>query len=161
MSSTYQFESGLNDWIDTDKPTRADFVRDNSILTEKVMWTEDYDPAGEVGAVGIPEYVSSRLSDDTGWLPLAGLNGATSTAAYRKMGNIVCLKGVFSGCSIGTVMANLPMGFRPSSDRRFIGASVSSNLYLTMYAIEANGNITPVATSGGMSIDVSQACYLI
>lgn len=43
MSSTYKLESGLNNWIGSDKPTRADFVADNEILTSNAMWKATYD----------------------------------------------------------------------------------------------------------------------
>ena len=44
MGSIYKFPSGLNNWIDSDKPERIDFVEDNEIIDENAMWKEDYDP---------------------------------------------------------------------------------------------------------------------
>ena len=46
MGSTYKFPSGLNNWIDSDQPERMDFVDDNEIIDENVMWKEYYDPHG-------------------------------------------------------------------------------------------------------------------
>lgn len=34
MASTNKFPSGLSNWVDSDKPTRIDFVTDNAILDE-------------------------------------------------------------------------------------------------------------------------------
>lgn len=59
MSSSAQFPSGLNDWAASDKPMRADFVRDNEILDQNAMWKAEYDPTKSVKtAGGIPAYVS-------------------------------------------------------------------------------------------------------
>ena len=44
MGSIYKFPSGLNNWIDSDKPERIDFVEDNEIIDENAMWKEYYDP---------------------------------------------------------------------------------------------------------------------
>lgn len=43
MSSSYKFESGLNNWVGSDKPARTDFVNDNEILTSEAMWKATYD----------------------------------------------------------------------------------------------------------------------
>jgi len=57
MSSTNKFSTGLNNWTDNDKPERSDFVSDNSILSNDVMWKEDYDQNGDIAEVGIADYV--------------------------------------------------------------------------------------------------------
>ena len=161
MSSTYQFDSGLNDWIDTDKPTRADFVRDNSILTEKAMWAEDYDPTGEVGVVGIAEYMNNKFSD-SGWLPISPLNGTTELRAlsYRKIGNVVYLKGAFGNVtSSGNPIAILPSGFRPSGVLRSFVAPTSFNAATTSsLQINTVGSII-VNVSGGNTLDVSSISF--
>ena len=157
MSSTYQFESGLNDWIDTDKPTRVDFVRDNRILTEKVMWAENYDPTGEVGAVGIAAYVN-KLSTNTGWKTLTLNPGISGTVKYRKVGHNVEVDVDVSGLERGAnniILGFLPDGYRPEITKWFLGYAnalviVTSTLVLSrdgQLQILANGNTTTCLAS--------------
>lgn len=61
MGSAQQFPSGLNKWIDSDKPVRSDFVRDNEIIDQDAMWKSAYDSGGDVAALGgIPAYVGQQ-----------------------------------------------------------------------------------------------------
>ncbi len=57
--------------------------------------------------------------DDTGWLDLPLLNGATTTsdkALYRRIGKMVYFKGVVNNITTnGFIFGNLPIGFRPNS----------------------------------------------
>lgn len=67
MASTEFFESGLNKWLSTDKPARADFIRDNQIIDEKVLWKEDfkdnYDADSTVKqAGGISNFVDGKVA---------------------------------------------------------------------------------------------------
>ena len=74
MSSSSQFPSGLSNWTGADKPTRADFVRDNGILDENALWKQKYDPTGAVAARGgIAEYALDRdRYDQDGSVAAAG-----------------------------------------------------------------------------------------
>lgn len=61
MSSSEQFPSGLNKWINSDKPARPDFVRDNEIIDQGAMWKSVYDNDGAVALEGgIPGYVGQQ-----------------------------------------------------------------------------------------------------
>lgn len=61
MSSSQQFPSGLNNWVDSDKPIREDFVQDNRLLDENALWKQDYDSDGSVaGAGGMAAYVQAN-----------------------------------------------------------------------------------------------------
>ncbi|WP_017826158.1 hypothetical protein [Clostridium botulinum] len=57
--------------------------------------------------------------DDTGWLDLPLLNGATTTsdkAIYRRIGKMVYFKGVVNNITTDNfIFGNLPIGFRPNS----------------------------------------------
>lgn len=65
MSSASKFSHGLNNWAGTDKPTRTDFVNDNEIVNDDVMWKEDYDATGAVlQAGGIENFAMSQTAYD-------------------------------------------------------------------------------------------------
>ena len=64
MANINKFPSGLNNWADTDKPKREHFVSDNQILDEDAMWKADYDDTGEVGEVGIVEFVQDYVTEE-------------------------------------------------------------------------------------------------
>ncbi|NFN17826.1 hypothetical protein FDB52_17130 [Clostridium botulinum] len=57
--------------------------------------------------------------DDTGWIDLPLLNGATTTsdkAIYRRIGKMVYFKGVVNNITTDNfIFGNLPIGFRPNS----------------------------------------------
>ena len=81
MGSMNKFPSGLNNWVDSDKPERIDFVTDNEIIDENVMWKDDYDPNGTIAAVGgIEQAVQSAVTTIAGGK--APNNHATSTSVH-------------------------------------------------------------------------------
>ena len=81
MGSTNKFPSGLNNWVDSDKPERIDFVTDNEIIDENAMWKDDYDPNGTIAAVGgIEQAVQSAVTTIAG--SKAPSNHAASTSVH-------------------------------------------------------------------------------
>lgn len=69
---------------------------------------------------------------DSGWKAVEFENswkntgGAFMTAAYRKQGNTVRLRGVVEGGASGSVAFTLPAGFRPTATSAFAGAGGST-----------------------------------
>lgn len=62
MSSTNKFPSGLNNWLDSDKPERLDFTTDNEILDHNALWKDDYDADGAIIQTGgIKAYILNRI----------------------------------------------------------------------------------------------------
>ncbi len=120
MGSTYKFESGLNNWVDSDKPVRQDFVNDNEILTDNAMWMEHYDSAGDPAnpthpvreAGGIPAYAMAKANyDASGAVAAAGgimpvVNNAIAskdgftTYTHSKTGSVHSLSSTASGKNI-------------------------------------------------------------
>ena len=74
MSSSAKLPSGLNNWEDGDKPERMDFVTDNEILDQNVLWKDDYDAVGVVAqSGGIEAYAMYRDTyDPAGSVAAAG-----------------------------------------------------------------------------------------
>ncbi len=65
------------------------------------------------------EWQQLATVDDTGWIDLPLLNGATTTsdkAIYRRIGKMVYFKGVVNNITTDNfIFGNLPIGFRPNS----------------------------------------------
>ncbi|NFT06829.1 hypothetical protein FDF26_07055 [Clostridium botulinum] len=87
--------------------------------------------------------------DDTGWIDLPLLNGATTTsdkALYRRIGKMVYFKGVVNNItSDGFIFGNLPIGFRPNSESG--GGNIPVSLFLpgedtpSRLIVYKNGNL--------------------
>jgi len=89
MGSLTKFPSGLNNWVDSDKPVRTDFVTDNEILDQNAMWKDDYDATGVVAqSGGIEAYALDRDTYDlAGSVAMAGgIMGAIQTAVFSNEG---------------------------------------------------------------------------
>ena len=86
--------------------------------------------------------------DDTGWLNLSFANGVRSHGAHpqcRRIGNIVYLRGAFTGIQRNaTVCTTLPVGFRPSGQSHpFIqNTSMQGGLaFVSRWQVRTNGDI--------------------
>lgn len=72
-----------------------------------------------------------------GW---ADLGGIWQVAQYRKVGDVVQIRGVIAGGTIGLAAFVLPVGFRPPAALVF---ATDSNLAFGQFSIAANGTVTP------------------
>ncbi len=87
--------------------------------------------------------------DDTDWIDLPLLNGATTTsdkALYRRIGKMVYFKGVVNNITTDNfIFGNLPIGFRPNSKSG--GANIPVSLFLSgedipsRLSVYQNGNL--------------------
>lgn len=98
MKSSHKFPSGLNNWVDSDKPVRADFVADNKTLDENVLWKNVYDPDDDVArAGGISGYVIAATDyDNDGSVKTAGgiSNYAMDKTTYDPTGAVAQAGGI-------------------------------------------------------------------
>jgi hypothetical protein len=70
----------------------------------------------EIGATGEPAF-------ENGWSNYAG---GYATAAYRKVGNVVYIKGLVKGGTIGNVAVfSFPAGYQPALSRMFVAANAA------------------------------------
>lgn len=89
------------------------------------VYDEDGDLRVQVGRQADGSYGVSVPEDDTGWIPLPGINGwvwyggSWETPAYRKLNGIVYLRGLLTGGAAGTAFCVLPPGYRASGNRHF------------------------------------------
>lgn len=96
---------------------------------------------------------------DTGWVELTPQNGAAhyndaNKMAYRRIGKQVFLRGCFKGVtSVGTTVASLPVGYRPSQPHTYTVTQVSGSLYgkATVMQVTAGGAIKVLTANGTLS----------
>lgn len=72
-----------------------------------------------------------------GWADLGGIAQITQ---YRRIGDVVQVRGVLTAGAIGAIAFVLPVGFRPPAALLF---ATDSNGAYGQFSIEANGNVTP------------------
>lgn len=82
---------------------------------------------------------------DSGWLSIATFTNSwasTSGIQYRKIGNMVRLRGQFTTAgTANTVAFQLPSGYRPTQSGRYAGMSAFSTQNTII--IDSSGNVTP------------------
>ncbi|MBN1055678.1 hypothetical protein DVW05_10025 [Clostridium botulinum] len=95
------------------------------------------------------EWKQLATLSDTGWLDLALANGISSevnwACKYRRVGKVVQLRGIIKGITTdtqsNTILATLPVGFRPATTAIFIlPRSTNDSDYLKIY-ISSDGKI--------------------
>lgn len=86
-----------------------------------------------IGATGAPAF-------QNGW----GNYGSTwETAGYIRKGGVVYLRGLIGGGTVtsGTVIFNLPVGYRPTSDKHFATTAAASAAAFALLNVMANGDV--------------------
>ncbi|MBE6088167.1 MAG: hypothetical protein E7206_09035 [Clostridium beijerinckii] len=98
---------------------------------------------GDSDVSSVLSYLTNK-SIDTAWMGLPLLNGVTNytiyTLRYRRIGKLIQIQGFVTNIGvINTIIATLPVGFRPSQSLVFVGAKNGYNTI--MFSIEQNGNV--------------------
>jgi hypothetical protein len=90
---------------------------------------------------------------DTGWITLSLTGGGwteAETVQYRKIGQVIYLKGEIYGGTVGTtVVATLPEGYRPPNRIAFIATDYGSGTSDGRVSILVNGSILIFGANGG------------
>ena len=111
-----------------------------------------------VAIYGFTSKISSGSLDDSGWkIPTlvngwVNYNGGTpfNTAAYRKIGSVVYMKGLVSRSSgTATLICNLPVGYRPKATCIFSVATNIAPAYAGRVDVNAVGDVTMVVGNNG------------
>ncbi|MDK7481278.1 BppU family phage baseplate upper protein [Bacillus cereus] len=94
------------------------------------------------GTGNITESVSTKYSDDTGWLNLSTSFGSVSgrPTRYRRLNGVISVIGSVSNATNGTTFATLPVGFRP----------IQPMVFVVMDAVGGKGVELTINTDGGM-----------
>lgn len=91
---------------------------------------------------------------DTDWIGFNFQNGwnvSESTRpwpAYRRMGNVVHIRGILKGGNGSSTITNLPIGFRPRNQQSFLAFCANSSTGTTHLVVEPNGNIFSYIPAG-------------
>jgi hypothetical protein len=119
----------------------------NSAYTATIFAVSD---GGNVNASGT--YNGASLGD-TGWTNVTSFfNGYSGggNIAYRKINNVVYLRGRVSDGGANSLAFNLPAGYRPSVDMVFpVQQFGTSNI--NYISINSDGNVTPNGTAAWLS----------
>jgi hypothetical protein len=134
-------------------------------LTDYVVW-EDGDVSWEVGAarrplvgtgstsasegtvayLGVNPQISARSTDPEAWTQPTLVNswadygGANAFLAYRKVGDMVQLRGTGKDGTLNTTAFTLPVGYRPTASYRFGTADGTTT-------VDSSGNVAFFAAS--------------
>ena len=105
---------------------------------------------GDVSAAG--KYNGATLGD-TGWISVTSFNNGFSgnSVAYRKVNNVVYLRGNISGGTAGAGAFFLPSGFRPSTIEVVIPAQQYGTANTTYVSVGNDGNVVPNANAAWLS----------
>lgn len=125
---------------------------DRTNLYGQEIWARRGEAALGVAALearaALLEARTAILEADSGWIIPAfqgtwGNYGGTQVPArYRKKAGIVHVQGLVNGSNIGTVIFNLPVGYRPAYNT--INASVANNAFARV-DYEPNGNVSYIS----------------
>jgi hypothetical protein len=117
-----------------------------------------------IGGVGLVNYTNGNLGPSwiapqlqNGWGNAAG----TQVAGYRRDSDgRIWLRGFISGgqTSAGTVLFNLPQGYRPSASE-ILPACPSASSFVSIY-VDPNGNVT-LNTSSGSNISLTGVSFAV
>jgi len=102
----------------------------------------------DITGVGVPGHTHTEFGD-SGWIPLSLLNGWVSydntygPPRYRKLNGVVYVQGLVKSGSLGTVIANLPAGFRPGNGlpKLLFPGNGNTDTGATRIDVDFNGNI--------------------
>lgn len=108
---------------------------------------------GNDGAITAVSTYNGATLGDTGWITISSFSNSYSgsgSPAYRKINNVVYLRGRVSGGTANTAAFNLPSGYRPAVDTVFaIQQFGTGNInYVT---VQPDGNVIPNGTAAWLS----------
>ena len=111
-------------------------------------------PAGATGATGATGAQGAAAeTQDSGWIAVSSLaNNFTSptAVAYRKLNNVVYLRGNLFGGTAGTGAFTLPVGYRPSVEV-VVPVQKYGTANLDYITIGTNGVVLPNSTAAWLS----------
>ena len=98
--------------------------------------------------------ITSSTTGDSGWIQITSFTNsftATNNVYYRKLNNVVWIRGSVSGGTANTSAFTLPAGYRPSTG--WVAATQeygTSNI--TYVTIQADGTCTPIGSATWFNI---------
>jgi len=151
-----QFELDVTEILKLAENIRAELAGYNAIVFDVQSKLDNFSERVDTVEEHLT-YLKENGIADSGWLDLELLNGVEvygdSTPQYRRMGDLVHLRGAFSNIlQAETTASRLPIGFRPTGQNHiFIQTASRKNaenaVFLTDWKIDIDGNITLMRNS--------------
>jgi hypothetical protein len=119
----------------------------NSAYSDTIFFLADNGNLSELGTV------NGATLEDTGWTTLSSFSNSYSgsgSPAYRKINNVVYLRGRVSGGTANTTAFNLPSGYRPAVDT-VIAVQQFGTGNINYITVQPDGNVIPNGTAAWLS----------
>jgi PPE-repeat protein len=119
----------------------------NSAYSDTIFYLADNGNLSELGTV------NGATLEDTGWIAVSSLTNSFSSltgVAYRKINNVVYLRGNLTGGTANTGALTLPVGYRPSIDT-VVPVQQYGTPNVTYVTVGTDGVVVPNSTSGWLS----------
>lgn len=119
----------------------------NSAYTDTIFYLADNGNLSELGTVN-----GVNLSD-SGWIAVSSFSNsftAPTAVAYRKLNDVVYLRGNVANGTANATAFTLPVGYRPSVDV-VVPVQQYGTSNINYVTVSTSGDVTPNATSGWLS----------
>jgi hypothetical protein len=106
------------------------------------------------GGLQVGGTISADNINDSGWIQVTSFSNSFSAGEnvyYRKLNNVIYLRGSVTGGSAGTTAFTLPSGYRPISKSVYATQKYGTSLELTYVEILTNGTVNPNSTAAWLS----------
>lgn len=165
LSLSWPIERGMGVYLRSNAATPAytDLSDDVEFDDGDAFWTVGservYESSGSAARLGANADIATR-SGDVSWTNVgpggfAGtwvdFGGVFQVAQYRKVGDVVQVRGFVKSGTIGTAVFTLPTGLRPPADLLF--ATVSNSLFGTIYVTSAGAFTANTGSNASFSIN--------
>lgn len=105
-------------------------------------------PQGPPGMPGPPAEVPTQWTGVTFQNNWVDYGGAVQLVQYRKIGDIVYVRGVMKNGILGSPAFTLPVGFRPPMNMNFIAEAAGSSGVVGAIGFGADGTAIPQSAFG-------------
>jgi hypothetical protein len=119
----------------------------NSAYSDTIFYLADNGNLSELGTV------NGATLEDTGWTAVTSFfNGysGSGSPAYRRINNVVYLRGRVSGGGANSLAFNLPSGYRPAVDT-VIAVQQFGTSNINYVTVNPDGNVVPNGTAAWLS----------
>ena len=105
---------------------------------------------GDLSAIGT---VNGATIGDSGWQTISSFTNGYSgnSVAYRKINNVVYLRGNISGGTSGSVAFTLPSGFRPSTIEHVVLVQKYGTMTGSYITVQTDGQVIPQEDAAWLS----------
>ena len=101
------------------------------------------------GNLSVSGTMNGSTLGDTGWQSVSSFNNGYSGAnvAYRRINNVVYLRGRVNGGTANASAFNLPSGYRPSTSEVVVPVQQYGTSNINYVTVGTDGNVTPNGTA--------------